>query len=147
MPPPKSTDEPARCVEYPMAPEGLNFVIKGRSTDEPAYTLAGVTGSTARAPTMKFDKLLVEVVQLVPPMVVLNTPVLTGVQVLPLSMDLKTPVENDVPAYTVVGVAGSTTIELTSGVVGRPFVRGNPAFSEVQFAPPLIVLNIPLEPP
>jgi hypothetical protein len=74
-------------------------------------------------------------------------PVLTGVQVLPLFVDLKTPLEKDVLAYTVVGVAGSTTIELTSGVVGRPFVRGNPAFTEVQFAPLSTVLNIPLEPP
>src|SRR6266849_2722610 len=101
-----------------------------------AYRLLGAFASIARA-AMPNRVVLLENV----------SPVLIGVQLLPPLMDLKTPVEKDVPAYSVVGVAGSTTIELTSGVVGRPFVRGNPAFSEVQFAPPLIVLNIPLEPP
>src|SRR5216683_2653061 len=102
-----------------------------------AYRLLGAFASIARA-AMPNRVVLLENV----------SPVLTGVQVLPLFMDLKTPVEKDVPAYSVVGVTGSTTIELISGVRGNgPLGLGNPAFSEVQFAPPSIVLNIPLEPP
>src|SRR5260370_29440929 len=76
MPPPTCSDEPPRYVEYPIVPEALNLPTNARNTVEPAYTLEGTIGSTASAPTMKFDKALADVVQLAPPFMVLKTPVL-----------------------------------------------------------------------
>src|SRR6266851_4991995 len=140
-----------------MAPEALNFATNGRSTDEPAYKLAGVTGSTANVSTMKFDKALVEVVQLAPPVVVLKTPetvgsatipivfrsvrpVLTALQVPPPFAVLYTPLK--VLAYTLLGAIASiaravmSTNEVELGKV-------SPVLTAVQVVPAFVVLNTP----
>src|SRR5262249_24479787 len=76
-----SSDVPPANVEYSATPLGLNFVTKGRNTGEPAYTLAApaacAPGSTATGPTIvpaKRFPAFVEVDQVLPPSVVLNTP-------------------------------------------------------------------------
>src|SRR6266542_4755570 len=71
----------------------------------PAYTVADVTGSMARALTYRFVRPVLTATQLPPPLMLLNTPV------------------QEVPAYTVAGVTGSMARALTMPPSGPLLVQ------------------------
>src|SRR5207253_3601580 len=84
----------------------------------PAYTVVGIAGSIARAPTKRLVSPLFAANQSAPPSVLLNTP------------------PSKVPAYSVVGIAGSIARARTKRLVS-PLLAAN------QFLPPSVLLNTP----